>query len=72
MTPLVPLLSQINPVHALNKLTKTPPTKLKATQTTPNLKPHLNNTGKIRRRPYPPNFNRTAAKIIEPETGAST
>ncbi len=27
---------------------------------------------KIRINPYPPNFNKTPAKIIEPETGAST
>lgn len=26
----------------------------------------------IRNKPYPPNFNKTPAKIIEPETGAST
>jgi hypothetical protein len=48
------------------------PTNLKATQTTPNPCPNLNNTGKTRRKPYPPNFNKTPAKIIEPETGAST
>jgi hypothetical protein len=28
--------------------------------------------GKIRNKPYPPNFNKTPAKIIDPETGAST
>jgi hypothetical protein len=33
----------------LTTLTKRPQTKLKATQTTPNLKPNLNNTGKTRR-----------------------
>ena len=44
-----------------NKLTKRPPTELKATQTTPNLKPVLNNTGKNKK-----------AKIIEPDTEAST
>jgi len=33
------------------KLTKKPPTNLKATQTTANLNPNLNNTGKTRRRP---------------------
>lgn len=26
----------------------------------------------IRIKPYPPNFNKTAARIIEPATGAST
>jgi hypothetical protein len=50
---------------------KTPPTKLKATQITPNPNPNLNNKGNTRRRPYPPNFSKTPAKIIEPETGAS-
>jgi hypothetical protein len=47
----------------------TPPTKLKATQTTPNLNGILNNTRKTRRRQYPTNFSKTPAKIIEPETG---
>jgi len=28
--------------------------------------------GRIRIRPYPPNFNSTAAKIIDPSNGAST
>jgi hypothetical protein len=42
-----------------NKLTKGPPTNLKETQTTPKPNPNLNNTGKTRRRPYPPNFNNT-------------
>ena len=56
----------------LGLCTSTPPTKLKATQTPPNLKPNLNNTGKTRRRSYPPNFNKTPAKIIQAETGAST
>jgi hypothetical protein len=54
------------------KLTNRPPTKLKEIQITTNLKPNLTNIGKTRRRPQPPNFKRTPAKITEPETGAST
>lgn len=30
------------------------------------------NKGENRINPYPPNFNKTAAKIIDPSTGAST
>jgi hypothetical protein len=52
--------------------TRAPPTKLKAAQITPNPNPNLNNKGNTRRNPYPPNFSKTPAKIIEPETGAST
>ena len=52
--------------------TKAPPTKLKEIQINLKTKPNLNNKGKTRIRPQPPNFNKTPAKIIEPETGAST
>jgi hypothetical protein len=37
--------------HIQNKLTNRPPTKLKETQITLNLKPNLNNKGNKRRRP---------------------
>jgi hypothetical protein len=52
-------------------LTSTPPIKLIEIQTNPKLK-KLTKTGKIRNKPYPPNLSKTPAKIIEPETGAST
>jgi hypothetical protein len=54
------------------KLTKNPPTKLKTIQKIFNFIEILIITENTRINPYPPNFNNTPAKIIEPETGAST
>lgn len=53
-------------------LTNTPPTKLILIQIKLYLMPTLDKNTKTRNNPYPPNFNKTPAKIIEPETGAST
>ncbi len=37
-----------------------------------NFIPIICNKEKTRNNPYPPNFNKIPAKIIDPETGAST
>ena len=57
---------------AVYKTNKKPPSKLKETQTTPNIKPILNSTGKTRRRPYPPNFRRIHRPHIEQTKPLST
>jgi hypothetical protein len=48
------------------------PTNLIETHQKLNIKPEFIKKGKIRTNPYPPNFNKIPAKIIDPATGAST